>query len=249
MSVNPKAEPTRLGSVPGAPARMLPPERVLLYARVFGTRPERCLEIGTLRGGSAMIAVAAFDDIGRGRIVCIDPEPQIKPELWASIEHRATLLRGLSPAILKEAERVAGGKFGIALIDGDHRRDGVIADLVGVMEVLEENGYMLMHDAHHPEVSEGIDHMLGAHPETLVDCGMLSNPSSPDSNSETVEWAGIRVLRMTAAKVGDSSLPPISTEEIEAGRKVEQELDELKTSTSWRITAPLRAARAGLRRR
>jgi predicted O-methyltransferase YrrM len=196
--MNAFSEPSRFGTIHDAPVHMLPPERVLLYSMVFGTRPERCLEIGTLHGGSAMITVAALDDIGRGKLVCIDPEPQVTPETWAGVEHRATLLKGFSPQILAEAEKTAGGKFEVALIDGDHSHAGVIRDVVGVMDVLAEGGYMLMHDAHYDEVRAGIDELLSANPDRLVDCGMLSSPSTPDADSDTVEWGGIRVLRMAS---------------------------------------------------
>lgn len=71
--MNPFAQPTGFGTILDAPVHMLPPERVLLYSTVFGVRPERCLEIGTLHGGSAVITVAALDDIGSGKLVCVDP--------------------------------------------------------------------------------------------------------------------------------------------------------------------------------
>ncbi len=230
--MNAQSEPTRFGTIHDAPVHMLPSERVLLYSMAFGLRPERCLEIGTLHGGSAMITVAALDDIGRGRLVCVDPEPQVSPEVWAGIEHRATLLQGTSPEILPEAQQTAGGPFELALIDGDHSHDGVVRDVVAVMDVLADGGHMLMHDAHYAEVREGIDEVLRTHPGALVDCGMLSSASTPDASSETVEWGGIRVLR----KVSHSPAP------------TQAEIAAITSSASWRITAPLRAAKRSLRR-
>ncbi|HEY2480212.1 MAG TPA: class I SAM-dependent methyltransferase [Solirubrobacterales bacterium] len=247
--MNVQSEPTRFGMIHDAPVHMLPSERVLLYSMVFGVRPERCLEIGTLYGGSAMITVAALDDIGSGRLVCIDPEPRVTPEVWAGVEHRATLLQGTSPEILPEAERTAGGKFEMALIDGDHSHAGVVRDVVGVMEVLADGGYMLMHDAHYGEVQEGIDEVLREHSGTLVDCGMLSSASTPDASAETVEWGGIRVLRMVSDGVAATPPEPISAEEIEAARRAQAALADVTGSASWRMTAPLRAAKSALRRR
>lgn len=245
-----QAEPTRFGTIHDAPVHMLPSERVLLYSTIFGVRPERCLEIGTLYGGSAMITVAALDDIGGdGRLICVDPEPRVAPEIWGTIGHRATLLKGFSPAILPQAEQEAGGKFDVALIDGDHSHAGVIRDVVGVMEVLAHGGYMLMHDAHYDEVREGIDELLQQHPDRLVDLGMLSSASTPDANAETVEWGGIRVLRKAAADSAPTAVRglAISDEEIEAGRRAQAELASVTASLSWRITAPLRAAKSRIR--
>jgi predicted O-methyltransferase YrrM len=255
--MNAFAEPSRFDTIHDAPVHMLPPERVLLYSTIFGTRPKRCLEIGTLHGGSAMITVAALDDIDQGRLVCIDPEPQVAQETWAKVEHRATLLKGFSPEILAEAERTAGGKFEVALIDGDHSHAGVIRDVVGVMDVLADGGYMLMHDAHYDEVRDGIDELLRTYPGRLVDCGMLSAASTPDANADTVEWGGIRVLRTTSGAASAAPAEPaqstepagVSAEEVEAGRRAQAALAEITASASWRITAPLRAAKRALRGR
>jgi predicted O-methyltransferase YrrM len=245
MKPNAHAEPTRFGTIHDAPVHMLPPERVLLYSMIFGVRPTRCLEIGTLHGGSAMITVAALDDLGDGRLVCIDPEPQVTPEVWAGLEHRATLLQGTSPEILPEAQELAGGPFEIALIDGDHSHAGVVRDVVGVMDVLVDGGYMLMHDAHYDEVRDGIDEVLRENPGTVVDCGMLSSASTPDADAETVEWGGIRVLRKAGA-ARPRSQAAFPTEQTEAGRRAEAALADITASASWRITAPLRAAKAKL---
>lgn len=194
--MTPYAQPMRFGTIHEAPVHMLPPERVLLYALVFGLRPERCLEVGTLHGGSAMITVAALDDVGQGCLVCLDPQPRVTAEVWSGVAHRATLIEGCSPDALFEARRVAGGAFDIVLIDGDHSHDGVVRDLEGVMGVLASGGHILMHDAHYVEVQQGIDETLRAHAGRLVDCGMLSRAGTRDQESEAVRWGGIRVLRL-----------------------------------------------------
>ncbi len=72
--------PGNLAAVLTAPAEMLLPERLLLYSLIFGLRPKRYVEIGTFRGGSTVIACAAMDDVGEGKILCIEPNPEIEPE-------------------------------------------------------------------------------------------------------------------------------------------------------------------------
>ena len=49
--------------ISSAPVLMQPAERLLLFSPVRALRPGRLLEIGTHKGGSAMIIVAALDDI------------------------------------------------------------------------------------------------------------------------------------------------------------------------------------------
>lgn len=198
--------PYRFTHVFDAPVHMLPGERVALYSVVFAARPARCVEVGTLHGGSAVITVAALDDIGEdGRLVCIDPEPQVLPETWASIEHRAQLITGYSPDAFPEAQRLAGGPFDFAMIDGDHSLAGMIRDLEGVLPYLADQAYVLMHDAHYYEVRDGIQQVCARFPGQLIDCGLLSTEGQPDVNGATdpsgapIVWGGMHLLRYRQA--------------------------------------------------
>ena len=169
-------------------------ERVLLYTSVFSCRPKRCLEIGTFRGGSALIIVAALNDMGSGRLVCVDPYPRMAPETWAQLVHRTTLIQGTSPGALAEAAAAAGGKFDWALIDGGHDYDSLVRDLEGTMPVLEDEAYILFHDAHYKDVEAGLNDMYAKHPE-LIDMGMMAKPRVPDGDNPGIYWGGIRMAR------------------------------------------------------
>ena len=189
--------PDRFAVIHDAPILMTWSERVVLYSTVFGLRPRRSLEIGTHKGGSALIIVAALDDLGAGSLACVDPNPLIAPEHWNQVSHRATLLAGGSPEVLPRAREAACGPFDFALIDGDHERKGVIRDIEGVLPLLADSAYMLFHDAHNGPVREGIDQMLGKYRFHLVDCGMLSVEETPDGANEGVVWGGLRMLRFS----------------------------------------------------
>lgn len=73
--------PERLGIVYSAPTHLSISERLFLYAIVRGTVPQRVLEIGTNRGGSAAIISAAMEDNGVGRIIGVDPVRRVDPAL------------------------------------------------------------------------------------------------------------------------------------------------------------------------
>lgn len=193
--------PYRFTHVFDAPVHMLPGERTALYATVFASRPQRCLEIGTLHGGSAVITVAALDDIGQeARLACVDPNPRVEPHTLERIKHRATLVEGFSPDALKDATELLGGRFDFAMIDGDHSLEGVIRDLEGVLPHLEPGAYLLMHDAHYYEVADGIAQVCERH-AGLIDCGLLSRESTPDlggavdPTGKPVVWGGMQLLR------------------------------------------------------
>ena len=94
-----------------------------------------------------------------------------------------------------------GGELDVALIDGDHSRDGVRRDIEGVLEHVAEGGYLLFHDCHFFEVAEAIDRALEDHPQELVDCGILSTARNPVEgegshlDGRPVVWGGLRLLR------------------------------------------------------
>ena len=194
----------RVETLLAAPAELLLPERLLLYSLVRGLRPQRCLEIGTHFGGSTTIICAALDDIGAGRLMCVDPNPLVPPAVWARVAHRATLLRGFSPDALIEAYTQAGGAFDFAFIDGDHTHPGVVRDVEGVIEVVAPGGHLLFHDSHYWQVSDAIDECLRRWPDRLIDAGTLSALSTepltaPDGTVS--RWGGFRLLRLTPTLV------------------------------------------------
>lgn len=187
--------PHRFGVVHDVPAWMPVYERVLLYGLVVGLRPERVLEIGTFQGGSTMVMCAALDDLGAGKIVCVDPDPRLAGETWDAIRHRATMVAKPSPEALMEALAVAGAPFDFALIDGDHSRAGVDRDIDATVPVLADEAHVIFHDAHYHEVQEAIDAALERHPGRFQDAGLVSRGRTVDENG--VPWGGLRLLRYT----------------------------------------------------
>lgn len=196
--------PGRVQQLLDAPAELLLPERLLMYSLVRGLRPERCLEIGTHFGGSTTITCAALDDVGTGRLVCVDPNPLVAADLWARLTHRATMIRGTSPGVLPEAVAVAGGLFDFVFIDGDHTHTGVVRDVEGVLQVAAPGAHLLFHDSHYWEVRDAIDECLSRHTTRLTDAGTLSALStapiaSPDGTS--AQWGGFRLLRVLTSSL------------------------------------------------
>jgi hypothetical protein len=193
--------PGRVQHLLDAPAELLLPERLLMYSLVRGLRPARCLEIGTHFGGSTTITCAALDDVGAGRLVCVDPHPLVPADVWAGLAHRATMLRGMSPGALADAMAMAGGPFDFVFIDGDHTHAGVVRDVEAVLAVAAPGAHLLFHDSHYWEVRDAIDECVARYPTRLVDAGTLSALATapiqaPDGTSAC--WGGFRMLRLAA---------------------------------------------------
>lgn len=185
--------PSRFHVVHTAPAWMPPYERVLLHGLTVGLAPRTVLEIGTFQGGSTLVMCAALDDLGDGRIVCVDPNPRLADETWAAVRHRATIVAKGSPEAVVEARELAGAPFDFALIDGDHAREGVDRDIEATIPVLADDAHVIFHDAHYHEVRDGIDAALERHPGRFDDAGLVSRGNSVDENG--VRWGGLRLLR------------------------------------------------------
>jgi predicted O-methyltransferase YrrM len=189
-------DPAAVDVIRTAPVWMTRAERLLLFTLVFALRPARYLEIGTLHGGSALIACAAMDALGSdGKIVCLDPRPQIAPENWVRLRHRSTMITGLSPDALPEAKQAAGGPFDLVLIDGDHTRTGVIRDGTAILSVVAGGGYLLFHDCFNPDVKSGIDEFARRHARRLTDCGPMTREITIEAfpDGRRLPWGGLRL--------------------------------------------------------
>jgi predicted O-methyltransferase YrrM len=182
-----------------APVWMTRAERLLLFTLAFTLRPQRYLEIGTLHGGSALIVCSAMN-AGQtdGRIVCLDPRPQIAPETWAQLQQRATVVTGLSPQALPQAQQAAGGAFDLILIDGDHTRAGVLRDANAVLSVASPGCHILFHDCFNPDVKSGIDEFARKHAARLVDSGPMTREITSEvlPNGARMPWGGLRMIEV-----------------------------------------------------
>lgn len=190
-------DPSVLELIASAPVWMTRAERLLLFTLAFTLRPARYLEVGTLKGGSALLVNAAMEAAGGdGRLICLDPNPQVSDDHWATLRRRATLLRGFSPDALPEAKQLAGGSFDLILIDGDHTAAGVVRDATGALTVAAPGAHLLFHDAFNADVGSGIDEFVRAHAGRVIDVGPLTRESTseraPDGSS--LLWGGLRLV-------------------------------------------------------
>ncbi len=192
-------DPSFLDVIQWAPVWMSRAERLLIYTLTFTLRPLRYLEIGTFQGGSALVVNAAMTALGSdGRIVCVDPQPQIKPEHWEKLTPRATLIQGYSPDVLPQAVQAAGGLFDLVLIDGDHSYTGVLRDSIGVLPYVTDRAYLLFHDSLFTDVARGLHDFAEQNAHQIVDFGTLTREvtyQTPEKG-QPVRWGGLRLMQV-----------------------------------------------------
>lgn len=186
----------RVGVVYSAPSDMRIDERLFLYSFVRGFRPERALEIGVLRGGSAAIITNAMEESARGLLVGVDPAPNLKVS-WRSFHDRYALVKRPSPDAIPEARAIAGGPFDFVLIDGLHIYDQVVRDIAAVLPYLVDGAYVLLHDAFHYGVATAIREAVETQ-ASLVDCGYPCRTANTTADPVT-PYNGFRLLRWSVA--------------------------------------------------
>jgi predicted O-methyltransferase YrrM len=198
--------PERVGVIFTAPSDMRIDERLFLYSFVRGFQPERVLEIGTFQGGGGAIMANALEEIGgRGRIVAIDPEPDLRVK-EKDFHGRYTVIRKFSPDAIPEAREQVGGPFDFALVDGLHTYDQVKRDIAGLLPHLADGAYVLFHDAFHYGVATAIREAVEGEPRLLHDCGYVCRTARVGSHPYT-PYNGFRLLRCASGPLAGPRPP------------------------------------------
>jgi cephalosporin hydroxylase len=108
-------------------------------------RPALLIETGTNRGGSALFYAQVMDGLGHGRVVTIDIE-----RLHELDHPRITFLHGSSTdrAIVEEVGRAVAEAEGpvMVVLDGNHDRDHVAAELELYAPLVTEGSVLLSQD-------------------------------------------------------------------------------------------------------
>jgi len=107
-------------------------------------RPDLVVECGTYRGGSALFLASICDFLGHGEVVTIDvdslPDRPFHPRL-----HYLTG-SSTSPEILRDVVTRAGTGSVLVILDSDHRRSHVLAELRLYRSIVTPGSYMIVED-------------------------------------------------------------------------------------------------------
>lgn len=124
---------------------------------LFSNKPELVIETGTYNGGSALFLASVCDLMGSGKVVSID----IDPKGPLPTHPRITYMSGRSStdgAVLEEVRRLAADSAGVMVIlDSDHSRDHVTAELDLYSPLVTPGQYLVVEDTNingHPVLAE-----------------------------------------------------------------------------------------------
>jgi cephalosporin hydroxylase len=149
----------------GTPVRKNPLDLWVYQELLVAIQPDLVIETGTAFGGSALFFASCMDMIGKGRVLTIDiHETPNRPA-----HDRITYVLGSSvdPEIVERARAAAAGGTVMVVLDSDHSRDHVLAELHAYAPLVTEGSYLIVEDTNvngHPILPE-----FGPGPHEAVD--------------------------------------------------------------------------------
>jgi cephalosporin hydroxylase len=118
---------------------------------IFEHKPDFIVETGTLRGGSAAIWAMVQEQVNpKGRVITIDIEDQRDvaklPAIWS---RRIDFILGSSTApevVAEVTRRVRGSRSTMVLLDSDHSKAHVKAELLAYAPLVSVGNYLIVQD-------------------------------------------------------------------------------------------------------
>lgn len=143
----------------GRPIIQLPDDMVRIQEAVFAVQPDVIVETGIAHGGSLVFYASLFELIGKGRVIGIDID--LRPHNRAAIEahplfKRITMVEGSSvdPHIVARVKAlIEPGEKVMLVLDSNHARDHVLAELEAYCGLVTPGSYILSQDGVMREVA------------------------------------------------------------------------------------------------
>jgi len=220
--------PERLGIIFNAPTHLSTSARMIIYAIVRGTRPERALEIGTALGGSAAIIAAAMEDNGVGKIIGIDPLRRVDPALRRYFG-RFKLIQRVAPDGIEEAAQLAGGTFDLVFYDGPNIHAATSSIIAAILPYLSERAFLIVDNGLHYGVHQALSDAI-ENDDRLHDCGFVCGKLG--THDRHAAYNGLRLIRFESNNVSDPQ-PLIEREYRAAGLPVPTFDPEVLNHDGW----------------
>lgn len=136
----------------GVPIIQMPADIVALQEVVWRSKPDVIIETGVARGGSLVFFASLQQLIGKGKVVGVDID--IRAHNRDTIENhpmakRISLIEGSSIAdetLKKVRSEIPDGASVMVVLDSDHSRDHVLAELRAYAPMVTKSQYMIVAD-------------------------------------------------------------------------------------------------------
>jgi cephalosporin hydroxylase len=161
----------------GIPIQKAPTDLWAYQEIVHRVRPGVIVETGTLHGGSANYLASLCQLVGRGRVVSVDIAAEAQPPhpLVTYVDGSST-----APDVVDQVRRQVDGEDAVLVIlDSDHSRSHVLAEMRAYGELVTPGSYLIVEDTnvnghpvnarHGPGPMEAVDEFLASDSRFRVD--------------------------------------------------------------------------------
>jgi cephalosporin hydroxylase len=136
----------------GRPIIQLPDDMIRIQEAICEVRPDAIVETGIAHGGSLVYYASLCELIGKGRVIGVDID--IRPHNRAAIEAhpmagRIVLIEASSTApatVAKVKSLIEPGETVFVILDSNHSRDHVAAELEAYCSLVTPGSYILSQD-------------------------------------------------------------------------------------------------------
>lgn len=151
----------------GRPVIQLPEDMLRIQEVIYDIKPDVIVETGVAHGGSLVFYASLCAAIGKGRVIGVDIE--IRPHNRSAIEaHRLSpmisLVEGSSidaEIVQSVADQIGAGEKVLVLLDSNHLKDHVLAELRAYSSLVSSGSYIVACD--------GIMQQVAGAPRTAED--------------------------------------------------------------------------------
>jgi cephalosporin hydroxylase len=136
----------------GRPIIQLPEDMIRVQEVVYRVKPDVIIETGVAHGGSLIFYASLFKAMGKGRVIGVDIE--IRPHNRKAIEAHElapfiTLIEGSSiekSVVSKVKSFVKPGETVLVILDSNHTRQHVLAELEAYHDLVSSGSYIVATD-------------------------------------------------------------------------------------------------------
>lgn len=136
----------------GLPIIQLPADVMATQEVIFAAQPDIIIETGVARGGSVIFMASLLQLLGRGKVIGVDID--IRAHNRDSIERhpmagRVVLVEGPSAdedTLARVRAEISPGAKVMVILDSDHSRDHVLAELRAYGPLVTEGQYLVVAD-------------------------------------------------------------------------------------------------------
>jgi cephalosporin hydroxylase len=133
----------------GTPVQKFPTDLWIYQELIYKLKPDLIIETGTLYGGSALFLATILDAINHGKVISVDISDGADGQKPRPCHQRLKYIKGSSTdeiVLLKLGEESAGLETVMVILDSDHSKEHVLAEMISFKDMVTAGSYLIVED-------------------------------------------------------------------------------------------------------